>query len=62
MAVEEKAYRAYVTDALRMQGEGKYPTARWLDIIDTTPPPPEDNRSCAEQAADMWTRIRGEKK
>lgn len=58
----EKSYRAYVTDALRLQGEGKYPAARWLDIIDTTPHPPEDKRSCAEQAADMWKRIRGEKK
>lgn len=66
---EEKTYRAYVTDALRVIGEnvarnggGAYIPMRWIDLIDTTPPPPEDKRSCAEQAADMWTRIRGEKK
>jgi hypothetical protein len=57
---EEYTYRAYVTEALRLQGEDKYPSARWLDLIDQTEPE-VDNRSCGEIAHDIFARIRGEK-
>ena len=30
--MELLSYRTYVTDALRLQGEGKYPSQRWYQI------------------------------
>ena len=49
----------YVTEALRLQGEGKYPSMRWVDFINTTPPP-VDNRPATNIAAEIWDHIRGE--
>ena len=44
---ERTAYRAYVTESLRLQGEKKYFQRSWLDIID---PKPVDTRSGDEIA------------
>ena len=38
---EEYAYRAYVTESLRMQHQNKSFTISWMDIVDKTPPKPE---------------------
>jgi len=44
-----------------LYGENKCYKMRWLDAITPQPPPPpEDERPCAEIAADIWKRIRGE--
>lgn len=58
---EDKAYRIYVTDALRLISEntassvgGKYITARFADVI--APPKEEDNRTCEEITADIIAR------
>ena len=58
---EDKAYRIYVTDALRMISEntassvgGKYITARFADVI--APPKEEDNRTCEEITAEIIAR------
>lgn len=48
-----------MTEALRLKGENKYPSARWLDIIDQTETEVDD-RSCGEIAHDIFARIRGE--
>jgi len=47
------AYRAYVTESLRLQGENKYIQRSWLDIIN---PKPTDNRSAGEIADDFIRR------
>lgn len=47
---ERTAYRAYVTESLRLQGENKYIQRSWLDIID---PKPVDNRSGDEIAVQV---------
>ena len=58
---EDKAYRFYVTDALRLISEntassvgGKYITARFADVI--APPKEEDNRTCEEITAEIIAR------
>lgn len=58
---EDKAYRIYVTDALRLVSEntassvgGKYITARFADVI--APPKEEDNRTCEEITAEIIAR------
>lgn len=58
---EDKAYRIYVTDALRLISEntassvgGKYITARFSDVI--APPKEEDNRTCEEITAEIIAR------
>ena len=58
---EDKAYRIYVTDALRLISEntassvgGKYITARFADVI--APPKEEDNRTCEEITAETIAR------
>lgn len=58
---EDKAYRIYVTDALRLISEntassvgGKYITARFADVI--APPKEEDNRTCEEITAEIIER------
>ena len=58
---EDKAYRIYVTDALRLISEntassvgGKYITARFGDVI--APPKEEDNRTCEEITAEIIAR------
>lgn len=58
---EDKAYRIYVTDALRLIAEntassvgGKYITARFADVI--APPKEEDNRTCEEITAEIIAR------
>lgn len=39
-----------MTEALRLQGEGKYPAARWIEIIE---PKAADNRTGDEIAAQV---------
>lgn len=58
---EDKAYRIYVTDALRLISEntaasvgGKYITVRFADVI--APPKEEDNRTCEEITAEIIAR------
>lgn len=58
---EDKAYRIYVTDVLRLISEntassvgGKYITARFADVI--APPKEEDKRTCEEITADIIAR------
>ena len=58
---EDKAYRIYVADALRLISEntassvgGKYITARFADVI--APPKEEDNRTCEEITAEIIAR------
>ena len=57
---EEKAYRVYVTDALRLTVEntakfagGNYIKARYIEIIE---PKKQDNRTCEEITADIIQR------
>ena len=57
---EEKAYRVYVTDALRLTVEntaksvgGEYIKARYIEIIE---PKKQDNRTCEEITADIIRR------
>lgn len=47
------AYRAYVTESLRLQGENKYIQRSWLDIIDHRS---MDTRSGDEIALDVIER------
>ena len=58
---EQHAYRAYVTESLRMQGDNLYFQQSWADMVDTSPPPKVDTRPCKEIAHDIFSRIRGEK-
>lgn len=53
MDEEEFSYRAYVSETLRLQGENKYPTARWVELIE---PRLADNRTGDEIALEV---IRG---
>lgn len=43
---------------------GKEISARWLEMIEPKPrkreKPKEDNRTCAEVASEIWSRMRGE--
>ena len=68
---EEKLYRTYITDALKLIAENAQKAAvvgsvlikRWAELIDTQKEEkkkPEDNRPAAEIAHDIWKRIRGE--
>ena len=57
---EEKIYRVYVTDALRLTVEntakfagGNYIKARYIDIVE---PKKQDNRTCEEITADIIQR------
>lgn len=57
---EERAYRVYVTDALRLTAEntakyvgGEYIKARYIEIIE---PKKQDNRTCEEITADIIQR------
>lgn len=68
---EEKAYKIYVTDALRAIANNSAQAAveqrsytsltkRWAEIIEPQEEPQEieeDTRSCEEIAADIWKRI-----
>ena len=47
--METYAFRAYVTESLRLQGENKYLTKSWVDVIDTK----VDYRTGEEVAADV---------
>lgn len=58
---KDKAYRVYVTDALKMMTEntakyagGGYIKARYIDIID---PPPEETRTGDEIIAQMKAKL-----
>lgn len=58
---EDKAYRIYVTDTLRLISEntassvgGKYITARFADVI--APPKEEENMNCREIVDDIVLR------
>ena len=43
---------------------GQEMSARWLEMVEPKPrkreEPKEDNRTCAEVAAEIWSRMRGE--
>lgn len=68
---EEKAYKIYVTDALRAIANNSAQAAveqrsytsltkRWAEIIEPQEEPQEieeDTRSCEEITADIWKRI-----
>ena len=47
---ERLSFRAYVTDSLRLKGEGKYIPERWIEIIE---PQRRDDRSAEQIAADI---------
>lgn len=49
----EKAYRVYVTDALKVLSGIE---VRWYDLIDTKP---VDDRTFREITDDVWSRIMG---
>lgn len=68
---EEKAYKIYVTDALKVianntaGGEARYMIQRrWVELLEPveSEEAEQDPRSCEEIAADIWKRIRGKKK
>ena len=68
-AFEDYVYRAYISDALKCIAEntmhfagGSSMTKRWVDVVETKEPEPEDPRPCKEIAADIFKRIRGENK
>jgi hypothetical protein len=50
---EEKAYRIYITDALKYLAGLN---VRYAELIDTTP---KDERTFEEITNDVWTRIMG---
>ena len=52
---EERSFRLYMTEIVRLRGEGKTLTKSWLDIID---PKPVDNRSGDEIAVDFVRRMK----
>lgn len=37
--VEEKVFRVYVTESLRLTGQGKCLTVPWLDVVEPKPAP-----------------------
>ena len=47
---EERSFRLYITEIVRLRGENKTLTKSWLDIID---PKPVDNRSGDEIAVQV---------
>ena len=51
--IEERSYRAYVTDSLQAAGQNKYLTERWLDLITLQK---RDTRSADEIALDIISR------
>lgn len=71
---EEKMYRIYVTDALKVLAEntthyqgaeemfdyGSTLTVRWIELFEPRKEEPTDNRSCEEIVHDIWERIRNE--
>ena len=52
---EERSFRLYMTEIVRLYGENKTLTKSWLDIID---PKPVDNRSGDEIAMDFVRRMK----
>lgn len=52
---EERSFRLYMTEIVRLRGENKTLTKSWLDIID---PKPVDNRSGDEIAMDFVRRMK----
>lgn len=48
---EEKAYRIYMTDAVRSIGMGKYPKMRWCELIS-----PADRRTGEEIADEVLAK------
>lgn len=61
--LEEKTYRVYVTDALKLTGEntarfvgGSWLSTRWLDALTPEPQRVVDDRKAEEIAADIWAR------
>lgn len=70
--MKDKAYRTYVTDALRLisestakYGGGPYLSKRFADIIDppkkTKAEIDQENKSTAEIVDEIWAGIRGKK-
>lgn len=63
---ENRAYRFYVSDTLKMIAENagseqtRYPAQRLADIIlSPETDEEEDPRSCVEIVSDMWAKING---
>ena len=50
---ERLSYRVYMSESLRLQGEGKHLTRSWMDIIR---PEQEDTRDAGEIAEDFMRR------
>lgn len=62
--MQERAYRIYITDALRaISGNtahihgGEIMQRRWIDVIEREEPIEEDPRSIQEIAHDIWCRM-----
>lgn len=70
---EEKSLKIYITDALMAIADntthlvghtgvvdyGRRLNTRWIELLDSKPEPPEDDRPSEEIASDIWERIRG---
>ena len=52
---EERSFRLYMTEIVRLRGENKTLTKSWLDIID---PKPVDDRSGDEIAMEFVRRMK----
>lgn len=52
--MEELAYRFYITDAVKLMGEGKYLKYRYYDVLH---PQPVDERPAMEMATDILSRV-----
>lgn len=62
--MQDRAYRIYLTDALRaISGNtahirgGEIMQRRWIDVIEPEEPIEEDPRNVQEIAHDIWSRM-----
>lgn len=60
--VTELTYRRYVTDSMRLQGEGKYISSRWFDSVEPPKPVKEDNRPAEIIVSEIWKRAKIKRK
>ena len=63
---QEKAYKTYVTDALRaifqcVSGSNDNDSTRWIDLVDVnnngTEKTEKNSKSCEEIVDDIWSKI-----
>lgn len=59
---KELSYRVYVTDTLRLHGEGKYITNRWADKLEPRKIQKADDRPPEVIVAEIWARAKIKKK